>query len=92
MSETVKSVVEPQNMCSACPQLKFEYDSCFLKWYNEEFLEQTPQGKQVGCIEEFTRYRECVDQSMRSKGLDPSTISDILRSSFDGTHSEHKRT
>jgi hypothetical protein len=45
------------SICSACPELKFAYESCFHKWYHQFTAGLTTD---LGCVAEFQQYKECV--------------------------------
>jgi hypothetical protein len=45
------------SICSACPELKYAYETCFHKWYNQFTAGKTTE---LGCEKEFELYKQCV--------------------------------
>lgn len=53
-----------------CTTLKQEYDECFNKWYSEEFLKGRGTNERNPCINQWTRYSQCVSKHlMQDNGL-----------------------
>jgi len=53
-------------VASWCPHLKLAYETCFQKWYSEEFLRGS---KTLKCHKEFDAYQKCVKKHMDEVGL-----------------------
>ena len=55
------------NLADECPKFKEEYNKCFHKWYQEEFL----QGKATEniCVQEWNNYKNCMIVSVQEKEL-----------------------
>ena len=51
-----------------CPKLKEAYNTCFQKWYTDEFL----AGKATDnvCFAEWDLYKSCMIVSVTEKGLE----------------------
>jgi hypothetical protein len=45
------------SICSACPELKYAYETCFHKWYHQFTAGKTTE---LGCEKEFELYKQCV--------------------------------
>jgi hypothetical protein len=54
------------NPTSACPDLKVVYETCFQKWYTEEFLHG---AKKAPCDAQFSEYQRCVVGVIDERGL-----------------------
>jgi hypothetical protein len=67
---TTSTTASPQsNLASYCPALKYAYETCFQRWYTEEFLSRPSSSHVLPCEEQFATYKKCVIDSMKSVGL-----------------------
>ncbi|EPE03339.1 mitochondrial distribution morphology protein [Ophiostoma piceae UAMH 11346] len=60
------------SLAPECNDVKEKYDTCFLKWYSEEFLKSsstTSQSKEK-CDALFKSYQTCLKGALKSKGID----------------------
>ncbi|TPX39374.1 hypothetical protein SeLEV6574_g07262 [Synchytrium endobioticum] len=55
------------SLAPECTTLKHDYDACFNKWYSEKFLKGIKGGD---CEELFRKYKECVWEAIKDKGID----------------------
>ena len=56
---SISSTSVGPNVASCCPQEKWQYERCFQKWYNAEYL--TGKSNDLsGCQTLFNTYRACV--------------------------------
>lgn len=50
-----------------CVQEKLEYDQCFRNWYRYSYLQGDFDDP---CKVLFSKYRACLEQSLKQRGLD----------------------
>jgi len=73
-----------------CNPVKHEYDSCFNKWYTEEFLsgkyKALPDGEEP-CSELFKKYKTCLMRGLKAKNMN---VDELVNFSIIGTTEEKK--
>ncbi|OAA64666.1 mitochondrial distribution/morphology protein [Niveomyces insectorum RCEF 264] len=67
------------SLAPECNELKERYDTCFLKWYSEEFLKRSPTTNEAKgkCDRLFKDYQSCLrllttagQVALKQKGID----------------------
>ncbi|EFX00888.1 mitochondrial distribution/morphology protein [Grosmannia clavigera kw1407] len=60
------------SLAPECNEMKEKYDTCFLKWYSEEFLKKssTSTESKDKCDGLFKDYQKCLQVALKQKGID----------------------
>ncbi|KAL1899158.1 Mitochondrial distribution and morphology protein 35 [Sporothrix stenoceras] len=60
------------SLAPECNEVKEKYDTCFLKWYSEEFLKRSTTTSQTKdkCDALFKDYQACLKGALKAKGID----------------------
>ncbi|CAK7217834.1 Mitochondrial distribution and morphology protein 35 [Sporothrix bragantina] len=60
------------SLAPECNEVKEKYDTCFLKWYSEEFLKRSTNTSQTKdkCDALFKDYQTCLKSALTAKGID----------------------
>ena len=62
----------------ACFSLKLEHDSCFYKWYWDEFLKNRAKPGQP-CEPQFAAYRKCLETKFAKDEVLKLKASDVIK-------------
>ncbi|CAG8954353.1 hypothetical protein HYFRA_00005977 [Hymenoscyphus fraxineus] len=56
------------SLAPECNEVKERYDSCFLKWYSDQYL----RGKATTdpCADLFKDYKKCLTGALKERGID----------------------
>lgn len=58
---------------SVCQAYKAWHDSCFYRWYTDEFLPGIAKDPKP-CDEEWVLYQKCVTRRINASDLDPDSL------------------
>ncbi|TVY60876.1 Mitochondrial distribution and morphology protein, partial [Lachnellula suecica] len=56
------------SLAPECNEKKERYDSCFLKWYSENYLRG--KGTEDPCAALFKDYKHCLTSALKERGID----------------------
>jgi len=83
-SRSSSSASDVVNVASCCPSSKLKYETCFQKWYTEEFLRNS---RKLGCVVEWGDYQKCVQKCIKDRNLEQDieiATSKVLADQADG--------
>lgn len=59
------------SLAPECNEVKEKYDTCFLKWYSEEYLKGNGgKSENNKCENLFQDYKKCLTGVLKAKGID----------------------
>ncbi|CAM1504043.1 Fc.00g016340.m01.CDS01 [Cosmosporella sp. VM-42] len=57
------------SLAPECNEVKERYDTCFLKWYNSEYLRGQERDNKE-CADMFKDYQKCLSVALKDRGID----------------------